>query len=82
MQTKLMEPVDDSNLIIKKYKVRLIGKNGRTIGVSVPREVFEREVRKLGLPLKNATEKIEAVWRYNSFDGLYLKFEEVEKDKP
>lgn len=82
METKFGEPLDDARFIIKRYKIRLMGRDGRTVGVSVPREAFEREVRKAGVPLKEASEKLEAVWRYNGFDGLYLKFEEVEKKEP
>ena len=79
METQLAAPLDDAKYIIKRYKVRCIGRGGRTLGVSVPREVFEREARKMKIPPEEAPERLEAVWRYNDFDGLYLRFEEVEK---
>ena len=68
--------LNDRNLILKRYHVRATGKNGRTIETSVPREVFEREVRRHGLSLKEGLQRLEAVWRYNSFHGLYLTFEQ------
>ena len=67
--------LDDRNLILKRYRIRVTGKNGRTVETSVPREVFEREVRRNGLSLNEGLQKLEAVWRYNSFHGLYLTFE-------
>lgn len=65
----------DTNVIIKAYKVRKTGRNGATIETSIPREVFEREARRLGLTTEEALEKLVAVWRYNSFRGLHLSFE-------
>jgi hypothetical protein len=67
--------LNDRNLILKRYRIRVTGKNGRTVETSVPREVFEREVRRNGLSLNEGLQKLEAVWRYNSFHGLYLTFE-------
>jgi hypothetical protein len=67
--------LDDRNLILKRYRIRVTGKNGRTIETSIPREVFEREARCQGLTLQEALEKLQAVWRYNSFRGLHLSFE-------
>jgi hypothetical protein len=72
--------LNDRNLILKKYRIRVTGKNGRTIETSVPREVFEREARRQGLTPREALEKLEAVWRYNSFKGLHLSFEPKNQD--
>jgi hypothetical protein len=65
----------DQDVIIKRYKVRLTGRFGSTIETTVPREVFEREARRLGLTVIEALEELVAVWRYDSFDGLHLTFE-------
>ena len=68
----------DEDVIIKRYKVRLTGRFGSSIETTVPKEVFEREARRLGLTVREALEKLVAVWRYDSFIGLRLTFEPVE----
>ena len=67
--------LDDPNLIMKTYKIRLTGAKGASIETTIPREVFEREARKKGMTVKEAVKKLRAVWRYNNFDGLNLQFE-------
>ena len=67
--------ISDQDVIVKRYKIRLTGRLGSSIETTVPKEVFEREVRRLGLTVEEALEKLDAVWRYNSFKGLYLTFE-------
>lgn len=69
----------DTNLIIKRYKLRPCGKEGRTIETSIPREVLEREARRQGLTLAEALKKLVAVWRYDGFQGLFLCFEPVDQ---
>ena len=71
--------LDDRELIKKKYKLRRIGQNRESIQVTVPKEVFERDVRRLGLDLAKAVECLDAVWRYNAFPGLHLCFEQKKK---
>jgi len=75
--TAEIETVDlaDAHVIIRRYKVRPTGRGLRTIETSIPREVFEREARILGLTPEEALVKLVAVWRYNSFRGLHLSFE-------
>lgn len=80
-KTTLFDPAD-RNLIIKRYKLRLCGKEGRTVETSIPREVVEREARRHGLTLAEALQKLVAVWRYDSFAGLFLCFEEKESELP
>lgn len=57
----------DDEVIIKRYKIRMTGSQGRSIETTVPREVLAREARRLGLTVEEAVEKLEEVWRYNSF---------------
>lgn len=75
MRTSLDDIFDDKGVIIRRYKIRRSSGRGGTIEISVPREVFEREVRRIGLSVREALEKLEAVWRYDSFPGLHLTFE-------
>ncbi|GAH00698.1 unnamed protein product [marine sediment metagenome] len=72
--------LDDPNLIIKSYRVRETGKNGTSLVTTIPREVFEREARKKGLSPQEGLEKLRAVWRYNSFEGLHLNFEPIKEE--
>lgn len=72
--------IDDKYVLIKRYKIRPTGKQGATLETSIPREVFEREARQLGLTVKEALEKLEAVWRFNNFHGLHLSFEPIKKE--
>ena len=74
--------IDDKKVIIKKYRVRSTGKQGATLETSIPKEVFEREARRLNLSLEDALQKLVAVWRFNSFRGLHLSFEPLEKETP
>lgn len=72
--------IDDKKVIIKKYKVRTTGKHGSTLETSIPKEAFEREARRRGLPFEEALKKLAAVWRFNSFRGLHLSFEPIRKE--
>jgi hypothetical protein len=69
--------LDDNAVIIKKYRVRKTGNEGASLETTIPREVFEREARRLGLTPEDAIKKLLAVWRFNSFKGLHLAFEEA-----
>lgn len=70
--------IRDEEVLIKTYKVRRTGKDGATIETSIPKEVFERAARRAGLTFEEALKKLRAVWRYNSFRGLHLSFEQEE----
>jgi hypothetical protein len=67
--------LDDRHVIIKIYRIRATGGKSATLETSIPREAFEREVRRLGLTVEEALQQLVAVWRYNSFRGLHLDFE-------
>ena len=70
--------LDDNELIIKRYKIRSVGNRQATIETTIPREVFEREVRKKGMTLREALNELMAVWRFDGFEGLHLTFERIE----
>ena len=71
--------LDDKECYIKRYQVRQTGKQGASIETTIPREVFEREARRLGLTVDQALNQLEAVWRYGKFRGLLLTFEKKEE---
>ena len=72
METKVH--LEDTEVIMKKYKIRREGR-GKTVAVTIPYNVFEREMRRLGVNPNKAEDTTDAVWRYNSFHGLHLSFE-------
>lgn len=67
--------IDDSKVIIKRYKLRRTGARRATIEITLPKEIVEREARRLGISEEKAAEKLLGIWRYNSFDGVHLSFE-------
>lgn len=68
--------INDENVLMKRYKIRATGNQTASIETTIPKEAFEREARRQGMTIKEALEKLTAVWRYNSFRGLHLSFEE------
>jgi len=73
--------IKDEDVLKKSYKIRRTGKKGSSLETCIPREVFEREARKQNLTPEEAVEKLEAVWRFDSFRGLHLAFEPKEVQK-
>lgn len=67
--------LSDEKVIIKRYKVRSVGKQSASIETTIPREAFEREARRCGMTRNQALNELAAVWRFDSFQGLYLTFE-------
>lgn len=72
---KIEIKIDDKTCYIKMYKLRRTGRHGATLETSIPKEIFERECRKQGLNFDEGVEKLQAVWRYGDFPGVYLTFE-------
>lgn len=71
--------IDDKKVIMKKYRLRRVGARRATIAITLPREVVEREARRLGISEEEAAEKLFGVWKYNDFHGLHLSFEPVKE---
>ena len=70
----------DPDLFVKSYKLRKTGAGGKSIEITLPQEVFRREMRRLGLSKDEALKMLTAVWHYGTFKGIYLSFEEAEED--
>jgi hypothetical protein len=71
--------IDEKKVYMKRYRVRPTGTCGSTLETSIPREAFERECRGQGLTVEEGLEKLDAVWRFDSFKGLHLTFEPAKK---
>lgn len=72
--------LDDPEMFVKSYKLRKTGAGGKTIELTLPKEVFKREIRRLGLSQNEALKLINAVWHYGPFRGVYLALEASEED--
>ena len=62
--------------LTKRYSIRLAG-TGRTIEASLPREVIEREAKRLGLTIGEFLEKYEIEWLYDSMPGFHAIFRPI-----
>jgi hypothetical protein len=71
--------INDQKVIMRRYKVRSVGNQRASIETTIPREVFEREARQLGMTAQEALTQLIAVWRFDSFKGLHLSFEKKEE---
>jgi hypothetical protein len=66
---------NEAKVIKKAYKIRRTGQSGGSLETTIPKEVFEREVRRLDMDLEEALNDLHAVWRFDDFPGLHLSFE-------
>ena len=73
--------LDDPTILIKSYKVRTTGQKGQSIETTIPREIFDREAKRLGLSFEEALKLLRGVWRYGGFHGILLTFEVVSDDQ-
>jgi len=67
--------LDPKKCYMKRYQLRETGARGSSIEITVPREVVEREARRLGI---EAGDELLGVWWYDGFSGLFLTFEKKE----
>lgn len=77
-----MSELDDKQVILKRYKLRVAGAQGATTQISLPPDALARESRRLGIPEEEAAKKLIGVWKYNSFRGLHLDFELKQEAPP
>lgn len=73
--------IDDKKVLMKRYKLRRVGARKATIAITLPKEVVEREARRLGIREKEADKKLWGVWKYNDFHGVHLSFLLIEEEK-
>lgn len=65
------------NALIKRYKIRSTGRAGSSLETTIPKEVFDREIRKRGISFDTGLKSLKAVWIYGP-NGLILTFEEAQ----
>lgn len=60
----------------KSYRLRMAIPGSKTVEVTFPFEVVEREARKRGLSIKDFLKLYHAIAHYDNFDGVFYSFEE------
>ncbi len=63
----------------KTYKLRVATIGAKSIEVTFPYEVVEREARSEGLTIEEFIRKFQAIAHYDSFDGVLYTFERIEQ---
>ena len=63
----------------KTYRLRVAVPNAKSIEVTFPYEVVERQATISGLTVKEFVEQYEAVAEYNSFEGVHYTFKKREE---
>jgi len=64
----------------RPYRLRMAVPKAKSIEVTFPYEVVEREARKNGLSVAEFIKTHQAVAHYNNFDGVVYRFEEIPKE--
>lgn len=59
----------------KTYRLRRAVPNAKCVEVTVPYEVIEREANRRGISVDEFIERFRAIAQYDSFDGVFYKFE-------
>lgn len=71
--------IDPSDAYEKTYSLRFAGRNNKTVEISVPKLLLEREARKLGLTLEEAIKKLDGKWLFDHFEGAVAVLQLKEK---
>lgn len=66
----------------RPYKLRMAIPGSKTVEVTFPYEVVEREARKYDLSIKEFLKLFTAVAHYDNFDGVFYSFERVNNAEP
>lgn len=70
----------DSDTYSKVYRIQATGADGETVRVSVPREVVEKEARRLSVSIKDFVKLYRIQWLFNGFEGAWARFIPINKD--
>ncbi len=63
----------------RTYKLRMAIPGSKTVEVTFPYEVVEREARKRNLTIPEFLERYTTIAQYDNFDGVFYSFELIEK---
>jgi len=62
------------------YRLRTAVPGRKSIEVTFPYEVVEKEARSRGLTMGEFLKRFQAVVEYDNFDGVIYRFEEIERE--
>ena len=61
----------------KTYRLRIAVPGRKSVEVTFPYEVVEKEARSRGLTVDKFLERFQVTAEYNNFEGVMYKFEEI-----
>ena len=64
--------VENKGALRRRYRLRRTGRRWLSWETTIPREVIEREARRLGIPLTEFEKRFEVEWLFDNFAGLHL----------
>ena len=64
----------------KTYRLRIAIPGRKSIAVTFPYEVVEREARGKGLTVDEFLNRFQAVCEYDNFEGVVYRFKEIEAE--
>lgn len=65
----------------KVYRLRIAVPGRKSIEVTFPYEVVEKEARTKGLTISEFLNRFQAVAEYNSFEGVIYRFKEIPEEE-
>jgi hypothetical protein len=71
--------IDFNNALARRYALRRIDSNKRAWEATIPREIVEREARRLGITIEELEETYELECLFDDFHGIHYRF--IEKNK-
>lgn len=63
----------------RAYRLRIAVPGRKSIEVTFPYEVVERQARTIGLTVDEFLDRFQVIAEYNNFEGVIYKFQEIEK---
>jgi hypothetical protein len=66
--------ITPSDAYSKVFRMRTVGREGKTVEATIPREVVMREARKRGLSLQEFLDRFRVEWLYDDFGGAFARF--------
>jgi hypothetical protein len=64
----------------KAYRLRVAQPGRKSIEVTFPYEVVEKEARSEGLTVDEFLNRFQAICEYDNFEGVVYRFEEIEAE--
>jgi len=66
----------------KAYRLRIAVPGRKSIEVTFPYDVAEKEARTKGLSMEEFLARFQVIAEYDNFDGVVYRFTEITKEEP